>query len=234
MVQKPCTRYSASWYPSSNLLRVSTLTGVGSCWGVCVGGTVVELPDLCFGASIAPGVPWVLLATLEASMVIGTLVTLAPCAPGVEVKAVPPRDWGRFLFVVPKGHALSPHPTVGFSFEVRPQREPWAMGILTLLPEPNIIEIPVPSTLIQRPLIHDGLDLAGIGEEPLNIIRMFLDVNPHKDIECHTPFVSCQGPAFLCCYGIYVRLDIVGFSFTRVQNVKHVDKFMLPDFLLQL
>ena len=117
--EKPCTKYSASWYPSSNLLRVSTLTGVGSCWGVCVGGTVVELPGLCFGASIVPGVPWVLLATLEASMVIGTLVPLAPCAPGVEVKAVPPRDWGRFLFVVPKGHTLSPHPTVGFSFEVR-------------------------------------------------------------------------------------------------------------------
>ena len=41
---------------------------------------LVELPGLCFGVFFAPGVPWVLLATLEASVVIGALVTLASCA----------------------------------------------------------------------------------------------------------------------------------------------------------
>ena len=128
--------------------------------------------------SIAPGVPWVLLTTLETSMIIGELVTLAPCALSVKVKAVPRRDWWGYHFAVPKGCARTPSPTVGFSLEVGPQHEPWAMGILTLLPEPNVIKIPVLCTIIQRSLDHDDLDMAAISEESLDVIRMFLDVNP--------------------------------------------------------
>ena len=71
------------------------------------------------------------------------------------------------------------------------------MGILTLLPEPNIIKIPVPSPLIQRSPTHDGLNIADISEEPLDVIRMFRDVNLNKRVECHTPLIFGQGPAFL-------------------------------------
>ena len=51
------------------------------------------VPGLQFSVvSIVPCVPWVLLTTLEAPMVIGALVTLAPCALCVKVKAVDLRD----------------------------------------------------------------------------------------------------------------------------------------------
>ena len=99
-----------------------------SCWGVYAWGAV-GLPGLhFFVVSIAPCVPWVFLTTLDASMVIGALVTLAPCALCVKVKAVDLRDWWVYPFAVPKGHALTPSPTVGFSLEVGPKYEPWANG----------------------------------------------------------------------------------------------------------
>ena len=82
------------------------------------------------------------------------------------------------------------------------------MGILMLLREPNVIKMLVPCTLIQRSLVHDGLDMADISEEPLDVIRMFLDVNPNKYVECHTPLMFDQGPVFLSSYRINIGPQI--------------------------
>ena len=187
-LEKPCMMYSKSWYPSSNInIDVQPLLAWFAAEGLMCEGLLLYSLACILVFSIAPCVPWVLLTTVEATMVTGRPVTLAPCAPCVC----------GYLFAVLEGRALTPSPMVGFSHKVRHQHKPCAMDMLALLPKPNIIQIPVPVPLIQRSLVHDGLNMADIIEEPLEAIRMLLDVNPNEYVECHTPLIFGQGPTFL-------------------------------------
>lgn len=73
------------------------------------------------------------------------------------------------------------------------------MGVLALLAEPDIKEMPVSGTLTLGPLVHDRLDMACIGEESLYILWVFLDVHANVGGEGHAPFMLTQWLVLACC-----------------------------------